>query len=223
MKRLSRMVVLSMVAAFMLVAAPQQANAQFLKNLGKTLKNAGEEVLENAKKVVAQPETTMAHPATTSAEVAKQSAVVKETTVDDNNLNLLGISLGQPKDTLVKAFAAKGFKTVKLEYDDQRTRGDYYGKLANLTIDEYKGKAIVEMMDVKSYTLNQAKQRLDQLKKQLQGDELEEIMAGDGMDGYRFMQKGGKIELYYYNEDEMDGASDHYIVVTKFYNQDFSE
>lgn len=148
----------------------------------------------------------------------------KELVSDDKNLFFQGISLGQTREAIVSQLNGKGFKTVQSNKYMTETQGTYYDKPASVSVEETSdNKIVVYVRETKLYPLKQAQQRLDELKPQVQGDVMEEILAWDTMEGYRFMQKGGKIELFYYNEDEVDGSSNYYIVAVRFCNQDFSE
>ena len=143
---------------------------------------------------------------------------------DDKNLFFLGISLGLSQSEIVSQLQKKGFKSMQSNKYMTEMQGDVYGKQASVTVETTDDqKIIISVLDLDPYTLKQAQQRLDELKPQVQGDVLEEILSWDTMEGFRFMQKGGKIDLYYYNEDEVEGTSDYYIVALKLCNQDFSE
>ena len=141
---------------------------------------------------------------------------------DANNLNILGISLGQPKGAVESQLKAKGFKDVTI-YDSKETQGNFYGKTAAVYVDEYDGKVTVSLRDVKSYTQAQAKGRVEQLKQQLQGNGTAKKWTGAEEPSYRIIQKGGKIEIEYHDEDEVNGDSGSYIVTCTFRNQDFTE
>lgn len=144
--------------------------------------------------------------------------------VDDGNLHFMGISLGQTQSEIVAQLQEKGFKTVQSNKYMTETQGDVYGKLASVTVETTDDqKIIMSVRDLEPCSLEQAQQRLDELQPHFQRDEPEEVLAFDTMEGVRLMQKGGKIDLYYYNEDEVEGTSDYYIVALKLYNQDFTE
>lgn len=147
----------------------------------------------------------------------------KETT-DDGNLSFMGISLGLAPSEIVAQLQEKGFKTVQTNKYMIEMQGDVYGKQASVTVEQTDDqKIILSVLDLEPYTLKQAQQRLDELQPHFQGDEAALVLAFDTMEGYRFMKKGGKIDLYYYNEDEVEGTSDYYIVAVKLCNQDFNE
>lgn len=144
--------------------------------------------------------------------------------VDDGNLNFMGISLGQPQGKIVSQLQEKGFKTTQSNKYMTELQGEFYGKQASVTVETTDDqKIIVSVRDLESYTLKQAQQRLNELQPHLQRDEIEEVLAFDTMEGCRFRQEGGRIDLYYYNEDEVEGSSDYYVVAVKLCNQDFSE
>ena len=143
---------------------------------------------------------------------------------DDGNLSFMGISLGQSLSDIVAQLGEKGFKTVQSNKYMTEMQGDVYGKQASVTVETTDDqKIIISVRDLETYTLKQAQQRLDELQPHFQRDEPEEVLAFDTMEGVRLMQKGGKIDLYYYNEDEVEGTSDYYIVAVKLCNQDFTE
>lgn len=143
---------------------------------------------------------------------------------DDKNLFFMGISLGLSQSEIVSQLQKKGFKPMQSNKYMTETQGEVYGKQASVTVETTDDqKIIVSVRDLEPCTLKQAQQRLDELKPHFQRDEPEEAIAFDTMEGIRLMQKGGKIDLYYYNEDEVEGTSDYYIVALKLCNQDFSE
>ncbi|MBO5539170.1 MAG: hypothetical protein J5971_09060 [Prevotella sp.] len=143
---------------------------------------------------------------------------------DANNLNVLGISLGQSKSAVESQLKAKGFKDVMV-YDSKELQGSFYGKTAAVYVYEYDGKVTVALRDVNSYSLSQAKARVEQLKQQLQGNGTAKKWTGMGISdpSYRIIQKSGKIEIEYHDEDEENGDSGSYTVTCKFCNQDFTE
>ena len=144
--------------------------------------------------------------------------------VDDSNLNFLGISLGLSQNEIVNQLQKKGFKPMQSNKYMTEMQGDVYGKQASVTVETTDDqKIIISVRDLETYTLKQAQQRLDELQPHFQRDEPEEVLAFDTMEGVRLMQKGGKIDLYYYTGEEVEGSSDYYIVSLKLCNQDFSE
>ena len=143
---------------------------------------------------------------------------------DDKNLFFMGISLGQTQSEIVAQLQKKGFKPMQSNKYMTEMQGDVYGKQASATEETTDDqKIIISVRDLETYTLKQAQQRLDELQPHFQREEPEEVLAFDTMEGVRLIQKGGKIDLYYYNEDEVEGSSDYYIVALKLCNQDFSE
>lgn len=210
--------IIAAIASVMLLAAPQQAEAQFFKKLGKAIGDTAKESWNKAKNAAKNNQA--------DGEVgnSSDSTVVQETTnaTDANNLNILGISLGQPKGAVESQLKAKGFKEVTI-YDSKETQGNFYGKTAAVYVDEYDGKVTVSLRDVKSYTQAQAKGRVEQLKQQLQGNGTAKKWTGAEEPSYRIIQKGGKIEIEYHDEDEVNGDSGSYIVTCTFRNQDFTE
>lgn len=142
---------------------------------------------------------------------------------DANNLNILGISLGQSKSTVESQLKANGFKDVTV-YDSKETRGTFYGKVSRVAVFEYQGKVTVSLSDVNSYTKALAQQRVNQLKQQLQGDGTTTKQTGMGVENpsYIIKQKGGTIQIFYHDEDEMDGSSGRYMVECVFHNQEFN-
>jgi len=157
-------------------------------------------------------------------ENATKTMTTQTSASDDSNLNILGISLGQSKSAIESQLKAKGFKEVMI-YDTKETQGEFYGKTAAVYVYEDDGKVTVSLRDVNSYSLAQAKERVEQLKQQLQGNGTAKKWTGMGIadPSYRIMQKGGKIEIEYHDEDEENGDSGSYIVTCSFHNQDFTE
>lgn len=155
-------------------------------------------------------------------ENATKTMTTQTSASDDSNLNILGISLGQSKSAIESQLKAKGFKEVMI-YDTKETQGEFYGKTAAVYVYEDDGKVTVSLRDVNSYSLAQAKERVEQLKQQLQGNGTAKKWTGAEEPSYRIIQKGGKIEIEYHDEDEVNGDSGSYIVTCTFRNQDFTE
>lgn len=218
------------IAVALLLAAPQQAEAQFLKKLGKAIGDTAKETWNNAKNAAKNNQTngekgnssgsTLSTAENVPIEEPEQKVV---DATDANNLNILGISLGQSKSTVESQLKANGFKDVTV-YDSKETRGTFYGKASRVAVFEYQGKVTVSLSDVNSYTKTLAQQRINQLKQQLQGDGTATKQTGMGVENpsYIIKQKGGTIQIFYHDEDEMDGNSGRYMVECVFHNQEFN-
>lgn len=192
-------------------------DSEQLAKINRIVLTQNEELFQKLKDETAQREKEF-------HEKATKTMVIPTSTVDDSNLNILGISLGQSKGTIESQLKAKGFKEVTI-YDAKETQGDFFGKTAAVYVYEYDGKVTVSLRDVNSYSLTQAKERVEQLKQQLLGNGTAKKWTGMGIadPSYRIMQKGGKIEIEYHDEDEENGDSGSYTVTCSFHNQDFTE
>lgn len=192
-------------------------DAEQLAKVNKIVLTQNEDIFQKLKGETAQRENEF-------HEKATKTKGTPTSTVDDTNLNILGISLGQSKDAIESQLKGKGFKEVTI-YDTKETQGDFYGKTAVVYVYEYDGKVTVSLRDVKSYSLNQAKERVEQMKQQLQGNGTAKKLTGMGFaePSYRIMLKGGKIEIEYHDEDEENGDSGSYMVTCSFHNHDFTE
>lgn len=192
-------------------------DSEQLAKINRIVLTQNEELFQKLKDETAQREKEF-------HEKATKTMVTPTSTVDDSNLNILGISLGQSKGAIESQLKAKGFKEVTI-YDAKETQGDFFGKTAAVYVYEYDGKVTVSLRDVDSYSLDQAKERVEQLKQQLQGNGTAKKWTGMGIvdPSYRIMQKGGKIEIEYHDEDEENGDSGSYTVTCSFHNHDFTE
>jgi len=192
-------------------------DSEQLAKINRIVLTQNEEIFQKLKDETAQREKDF-------HEKATKTMGTPASTADDSNLNVLGISLGQSKGAIESQLKAKGFKEVTI-YDAKELQGDFCGKTAAVYVDEYDGKVTVSLRDVNSYSLAQAKERVEQLKQQLQGNGTAKKWTGMGIadPSYRIMQKGGKIEIEYHDEDEENGDSGSYTVTCSFHNQDFTE
>lgn len=189
-------------------------DSEQLAKINRIVLTQNEEIFQKLKDETAQREKDFHEKATKT----------NKETADDGNLIFMGISLGQTPSEIVAQLKEKGFKTVQTNKYMIEMQGDVYGKQASVTVETTDDqKIIVSVRDLKPYTLKQAQQRLDELQPHFQRGEEPLVLAFDTMEGSRLMQKGGKIDLYYYNEDEVEGTSDYYIVAVKLCNQDFNE
>lgn len=192
-------------------------DSEQLAKINRIVLTQNEEIFQKLKDETAQREKEF-------HEKATKTMGTPTTTANDSNLNILGVSLGQSKGTIESQLKAKGFKEVTI-YDAKETQGDFYGKTAAVYVYEYDGKVTVSLRDVNSYSLTQAKERVEQLKQQLLGNGTAKKWTGMGIadPSYRIMQKGGKIEIEYHDEDEENGDSGSYTVTCSFHNHDFAE
>lgn len=143
----------------------------------------------------------------------------------DGHVAFLGIPLNVTPASMKSQLQAKGFK---VSYDDGGNNismtGQAYGtkSRAIISIGFVNGKngCIYSMtcLDEKTLRLPQAKARYNQLVKKMESIYGKGTPTGD--DTYEIKVGTGKVLVSYFNEDEMDGASDFYVVQT-FY-QDFA-
>lgn len=143
----------------------------------------------------------------------------------DGHVAFLGIPLNVTPAKMKDQLLAKGFK---VSYDDGGNNisltGQAYGTKSRVIISigfvNGKNGCIYSMMclDEKTLRLPQAKARYNQLVKKMESIYGKGTATNDY--SYEINVGKGKVSVSYFNEDEMDGASDFYVVQT-FY-QDFS-
>ncbi len=138
MNIMKKNLLLTLVAAFLLMAMPQQTNAQFLKNLGKALQNVGEGVLKD----LTTPTTTTQQPTTTTT--TAQPAQTNVTEVKDQpsaaKVFILGNgSLGPLKKGVLVSTFPKQVEGLydKFEKKTEETYGDSYDSDETWTIEYY--------------------------------------------------------------------------------------
>lgn len=143
----------------------------------------------------------------------------------DGHVAFLGIPLNVTPASMKSQLLAKGFK---VEYDDGGNnvtlQGQAYGtkSRAIISIGFVNGKNgciySINCMDAKVLRLAQAKARYKQMIQKMESIYGKGAPVGD--DRYEIKVGNGLVSISYFNEDEMDGASDFYVIQT-FY-QDFA-
>lgn len=142
----------------------------------------------------------------------------------NGHVAFLGIPMNVAPSSMKNQLLTKGFK---VSYDDGGSNvtltGQVYGIKSRVIIStgfvNGKSGCIYSMtcLDEKTLKLPQAKARYNQLVKKMESIYGKGTPIGD--DSYEIKVGTGKVLVSYFNEDEMDGVSDFYVVQT-FY-QDF--
>lgn len=176
---------------------------------------------KTAVKKTAVKKTTTAKKAVAKAPLV--SIPMEGPAVIDGKYAYLGISLNESPANMRAQLKAKGM-TIKRDYEGKMTdvRGVVDGVKVRLDVQEFSPSGcLVRQYDEKSYLLSKAKTRYNAL--------LEKVVSIYGKGEYKFNENdrkqyliktdNGEISVELFNEDEMDGASDYYMVVlsvTKF-------
>lgn len=177
------------LAAFLFIGTVQTAVAQSRKPNKRTTTTSPRKKLTTTQ----QNTTTEAYPA-----------------VVNGHLAFMGISLAETPATFKKKLQAKGFKVFQEYEGDVALKGLVNGVPSLVRISN--GQILVN--DQKSYQLSKAKARFHQLVQVLEG------IYGKGTRGesdeyslnHKIKVAKGFIEINMFNEDEMDGSSDYYMV-----------
>ena len=153
---------------------------------------------------------------TTTSQRKKPTTTQKNTTTEtypavvNGHLAFMGISLAETPATFKKKLLAKGFRLFQ-EYEGGVTlKGLVNG--VPILVNISNGQILIN--DQKSYQLSKAKARFHQLVQVL------EEIYGKGTRGesdeyslnHKIKVAKGFIEINMFNEDEMDGSSDYYMV-----------
>ena len=176
---------------------------------------------KTAVKKTAVKKTTTAKKAVAKAPLV--SIPMEGPAVIDGKYAYLGISLNESPANMRAQLKAKGM-TIKRDYEGKMTdvRGVVDGVKVRLDVQEFSPSGcLVRQYDEKSYLLSKAKPRFNAL--------VEKVVSIYGKGEYKFNENdrkqyliktdNGEISVELFNEDEMDGASDYYMVVlsvTKF-------
>lgn len=176
---------------------------------------------KTAVKKTAVKKTTTAKKAVAKAPLV--SIPMEGPAVIDGKYAYLGISLNESPANMRAQLKAKGM-TIKRDYEGKMTdvRGVVDGVKVRLDVQEFSPSGcLVRQYDEKSYLLSKAKPRFNAL--------VEKVVSIYGKGEYKFNDNdrkqyliktdNGEISVELFNEDEMDGASDYYMVVlsvTKF-------
>ena len=186
-----------------------------------TAQNSVAQQRKTAVKKTAVKKTTTAQK--TVAKAPLVSIPMEGPAVIDGKYAYLGISLNETPANMRAQLKSKGM-TIKRDYEGKLTdvRGVVDGVKVRLDVQEFSPSGcLVRQYDEKSYLLPKAKPRFNAL--------VEKVVSIYGKGEYKFNDNdrkqyliktdNGEICVELFNEDEMDGASDYYMVVlsvTKF-------
>jgi hypothetical protein len=184
-------------------------------------------MMGTAQESMAQQRKTAVKKTTTAKKpVAKAPLVsipMEGPAVIDGKYAYLGISLNETPANMRAQLKSKGM-TIKRDYEGKMTdvRGVVDGVKVRLDVQEFSPSGcLVRQYDEKSYLLPKAKTRYNAL--------LEKVVSIYGKGEYKYNENdrkqyqiktdNGEICVELFNEDEMEGASDYYMIalsVTKF-------
>lgn len=149
-----------------------------------------------------------------SLAIAQSTRTGNPTTVN-GHVAFMGISLTESPTSFKQKLRAKGFKVLE-EYDGNVTMT---GQVNGIPSRIFISKNEVWVTDLKSYRHPQAKIRYQQLVKKMEaiyGKGTPDEGNDDYMAHHTFKVGTGEVGVNMYNEDEMDGASDYYVVDTRY-------
>ena len=143
----------------------------------------------------------------------------------DGHVSVLGISLGEKYDAFCAKLLEMGFK--KGEWSDENNtnlKGEFHGAPSLFRIEKYANtyRVIIYNDSKKPLRLAQAKQRYKELVKKMEsiyGKGVEDSWSTESQAKHTIKVDKGTIIIEFFNEDELEGASDYYIVSALF--QDF--
>lgn len=148
----------------------------------------------------------------------------------DGHVSLLGVSLGLSPTAFRDQILKKGFKNEWSDDNNINLTGQFYGKASRLTISigYVNGKPgclySVRVSDLKTLRLPQAKAHFNQLVQKMEatyGKGKREPSSDQGYAKHTIPVGKGFVTVEMMNEDEMEGASDFYLVLV--YLQDFKD
>ena len=148
----------------------------------------------------------------------------------DGHVSLLGVSLGLSPTAFRDQILKKGFKNEWSDDNNINLTGQFYGKASRLTISiGYVNRKpgclySVRVSDLKTLRLPQAKAHFNQQVQKMEatyGKGKREPSSDQGYAKHTIPVGKGFVTVEMMNEDEMEGASDFYLVLV--YLQDFKD
>ena len=144
-------------------------------------------------------------------------ATEKYEPVVNGHIAFLGIPLSETANGMKSKLVAKGFKVERVDRETNYIYllGNVYGVPSQIEISpDYQGKITVRVYIKKSARLPQAKKTYNLFLSKM----TETYGSGkyetndDGWKKYQIDRSNGTVFVELFNEDEMDGASDFYLV-----------